>query len=99
MLVEVYEYDQIAKNINFSNISSFLNGKKAYISETMLKGFFNIIDKDTIELKLDGENFKSVSIVREDFPLEFSLQKEKDKLVLKQTGCLPCTITKEYFFL
>ncbi|MBO0540556.1 ATP-dependent helicase [Clostridium botulinum] len=98
MLVEVYEYDQIAKNINFSNISSFLNGKKAYISETMLKGFFNIIDKDTIELKLDGENFKSVSIVREDFPLEFSLQKEKDKLVLKQTGCLPCTITKEYFF-
>lgn len=55
MLLELYEYDEIAKNINFANISSFLNGKKAYVSETMLKNFFNIIDKDTIELKLDDE--------------------------------------------
>ncbi len=39
MLVEVYEYDQIAKNINFSNISSFLNGKKLIFQKLCLKDF------------------------------------------------------------
>ncbi len=64
----------------------------------MFKNFFNIIDKDTIELKLDDENFKEISFIKEDLPLEFSLQREKDKLVLKQRGCLPRIISKEYFF-
>lgn len=77
MLLELYEYDEIAKNINFANISSFLNGKKAYVSETMLKNFFNIIDKDTIELKLDDENYKEISFIKEDLPLEFSLQRKR----------------------
>ncbi len=98
MLLELYEYDEIAKNINFANISSFLNGKKAYVSETMLKNFFNIIDKDTIELKLDDENYKEISFIKEDLPLEFSLQRKKDKLILKQGGCLPRIISKGYFF-
>ncbi len=73
--------------------------KKAYVSETMLKNFFNIIDKDTIELKLDDENYKEISFIKEDLPLEFSLQRKKDKLILKQGGCLPRIISKEYFFL
>ena len=90
MLLEIYQYDQIAKNINFANISSFLNGKKVYVSETILKRFFNIINDDSLELKLDDENFKEVSLMRKDLPLEFSLQKERD--------CLPINITKEYFF-
>ncbi|MBE6058222.1 SNF2 helicase associated domain-containing protein, partial [Clostridium sp.] len=98
MLLEIYQYDQIAKNINFANISSFLNGKKVYVSETILKRFFNIINDDSLELKLDDENFKEVSLMRKDLPLEFSLQKERDRLVLKQIGCLPINITKEYFF-
>ncbi len=39
--------------------------------------FFNIIDKDTIELKLDDENYKEISFIKEDLPLEFSLQRKR----------------------
>ncbi|EJO5346791.1 SNF2 helicase associated domain-containing protein [Clostridium botulinum] len=98
MLLEIYQYDKLAKDINFSNISSFLNGKKAYISETMVKGFLNIIDKDPIELKLNNEIFKQVYVKKSDLPLEFIVKKKENKLVLKQVGSLPKAITKEYFF-
>ncbi|NFV70195.1 DEAD/DEAH box helicase [Clostridium botulinum] len=98
MLLEVYQYDRLSKNINFSNISSFLSGKKVYISERMLKRFLHIIDEDGIELNLEDKTFKNVSVVREDLPLEFSLYRKKGKLILQQTNTLPCMITKEYFF-
>ncbi|WP_251859583.1 DEAD/DEAH box helicase [Clostridium sp. Marseille-Q2269] len=98
MISEIYQYDEIANNINFSNISSFLNGKKVYISENILKKIFYIIDENTIELSLNNKIFKNISLVKENLPLEFKLEKKDDRLVLKQENCLPSIITKEHFF-
>ena len=67
-----------------SNTVKFLSGKKAYFTDSMVKRLFKCLYNRAITVVIKGEIFTNVHIVQESMPLEFEINRENNKFILKQ---------------
>ncbi|WP_027623036.1 DEAD/DEAH box helicase [Clostridium lundense] len=97
LLIETYEYKKVVEDMeNYSTYSAkILKGKKAYFTESNLRKFFEALKDRTIDLNINGENINDVPFIKDDFPLDFNLERKNNKILLKQTSNIPLPIIPE----
>lgn len=102
LLVEVFESNEYLENsYMFINSSlRFLNGKKAYLTESQIKRFFRIMKGKKFEGIIKDDKYEDISILEEDLPLTFDIRLANASIILEQTSNMPLPLTAdfEYFF-
>ena len=102
ILIDIYDIDKTSEDlVKFGEKSTkFLTGKKAYLTESNTKKVFEVLRDRRIDLVMNGNNFMDVSIVKEDFPLEFNLESNDNGLILHQESplAIPIGSTGNYYF-
>lgn len=102
ILAEIYETERTAADLaRFGEKTTRLFvGKKAYLTESNAKKVFEALGDRRIDLILKGDTFADVSILNEDFPLEFKLESKDKELVLQQASplAIPICNTGKYYF-
>lgn len=99
LLTEIYESEQRANqglygyNRNYSS-GKFLSGKKAYLTDSQVKRFFNHIKDREIDVVIKGEPYNSVKVLSEDIPFEFDLRVKNNKVLL-EIDSLPILINDD----
>lgn len=95
LLLNVYETDRAAEKLTRygDRPVKFLTGKKAYLTERNLKKFLELLGERTLDLAVNKTNFSDVSIIKNNFPLQFALKKASKGIVLEQTTEPPMPIT------
>ncbi|MEG6615084.1 SNF2 helicase associated domain-containing protein [Peptococcaceae bacterium 1198_IL3148] len=105
LLHEIYELDKIMFRDSwgyYSNRSnSLFNGKHVLLGQTAAIRLLSILPSGSFNLKLFNREYKNVPVLEQDLPLEFSLNKEKEDLLLQWNKLKLCPLVKtgEYFFL
>ncbi len=97
------EIDEIDKSISakssfgtyFGNSSGIISGKKAYLTETQVKRFFDIAKHRSLHVVVKGLTIEDTWILEEDLPLEFDLKLKKDSLVIEPGKEMPMPITND----
>ena len=99
---EVSELDEVSTTADRGNRSSvkFLSGKKAYFTESMVIRLFKNLNNRAITAVIKDQVFTDVKIAQEDMPLEFEINRENDKFILRQKEQMPTELCKngKYFF-
>jgi SNF2 family DNA or RNA helicase len=102
LFIETSELDEMArtKDGNFRNSVKFLSGKKAYFTESMVKRLFKHLNNRGITVVIRDKVFANVQIVNEDMPLEFEINREDNKFILRQKEGMPIALCNggEFFF-
>ena len=103
LLIEIYENDERLGNYNgyrgYNSMMKFLSRKKAYITDSQLKRFFNAVKHKRIEVVINGVKYSEVSIVEDDMPLEFNFNINSNKIYLELEEIpFPLSNTGDYFF-
>jgi SNF2 family DNA or RNA helicase len=98
LLVELYEIDKSISTYSFQ--SGLLSGKKAYLTESQVKRFFDIVKDRSFHAVIKGTTLEDTWILEEDLPLLFDLKLIKDSLVIDPGQYMPLPITNDggYFF-
>ncbi|MTI80429.1 MAG: helicase [Firmicutes bacterium] len=101
LLNELYE---VEKNINknswgYENQSAFFSSKKVLLPQTVAKRMFNALhNRDFNIWVMNGVYVSNAGIVEKDLPLNFSVDVEKDNLLLKwNNNMFPLLDSIEYF--
>lgn len=102
LLIEVFESNEYLENsYMFVNSSlKFLNGKKAYLTESQTKRFFRIMEGKKFEGIIKDDRFEDIYIAEDDLPLNFNIRLANTNIILEQTGNIPLPLTSDfdYFF-
>ena len=87
-------------NTNRSNAVKFLSGKKAYFTDSMVRRLFKCLYNRAITVVINSETFSNVNIVQESMPIEFLINREHNKFILKQKEHMPTALINggEFFF-
>ncbi|MBK5242219.1 MAG: DEAD/DEAH box helicase [Clostridium sp.] len=78
----------------------FLSGKKAYFTESMVKRLFKCLNNRAITVVMKDQVFTNVQISQEAMPLEFEINRENNKFLLRQKEQMPTVLCSdgEFFF-
>ncbi|MGH4119592.1 SNF2 helicase associated domain-containing protein [Clostridium sp.] len=78
----------------------FLSGKKAYFTESMVKRLFKCLSNRPITAVIKDQVFTNVLISHEAMPLEFEINRESNKFLLRQKDQMPTILCNdgEFFF-
>ncbi|MEK6265577.1 MAG: SNF2 helicase associated domain-containing protein, partial [Clostridium sp.] len=99
---EASELDEVSATTDRGYKSSvkFLSGKKAYFTESMVKRLFKNLNNRAITAVIKDQVFNDVKIAQEDMPLEFAINRENNKFILRQKDQMPTELCNEgeYFF-
>lgn len=97
LLVETYEYKKVIENMeNYSTYSAkILKGKRAYLTESNLEKFFEALEGRTIDFIMNGQSISDVSFVKDNFSLDFSLEKKDSRILVQQTSDIAVPIVPE----
>ena len=99
---EASELDEVSATADRGSRSSvkFLSGKKAYFTESMVKRLFKNLNNRTITSVIKDQVFTDVKIAQEDMPLQFEINRENNKFILRQKEQMPTKLCNdgEYFF-
>ncbi len=103
-LLEIYENEQIMKkfSVSYATRKSLFIDNRVCLGPTALKRFFKHAEDLKLKANIFGREYENVKILERDIPIDFSLTKSKDDIVLKinsQEGLIPLTDKGEYFFL
>lgn len=106
LLIEMYEIDKSVSGqdssfgIHFGSSSGIFSGKKAYLTESQVKRFFDIVKHRSFDAVIKGLAIEDTCILQEDLPLEFDLKLKKDSLVIESGKEVPLPVTNDgvYFF-
>lgn len=103
LLIEIYENDERLGNYNgyrgYSSMPKFLSGKKAYVTDSQLKRFFEAVKHKKIEVVINDVKHNEVPIIEEDMPLEFKLNINNNKIYLELEDIpFPLSNLGDYFF-
>jgi SNF2 family DNA or RNA helicase len=108
LLQEIYELEKIMHQDAWGyyrwqngQSNSLFKGKQVFLSQAMALRLLSILPSGRFNLKLFEREHKNVPIIERDLPLEFSLNQNKEDLVLqwKQLKLCPLVSSGEYFFL
>ena len=99
---EASELDEVSATADRGYRSSvkFLSGKKAYFTESMVKRLFKNLNNRAITAVIKDQVFTDVKMAQEDMPLEFEINRENNKFILRQKEQMPTELCNdgEYFF-
>ncbi|MDP4143574.1 MAG: DEAD/DEAH box helicase [Bacillota bacterium] len=100
LILELFEADERGKDNYYQNNSvKFLNGKKAYFTDSKLRRFFEIMMRREINVVIGNNIFSNVYITDEKMPLQFSIYTKSNNIILEQLDELPVSILdEEYYF-
>lgn len=105
LISEMYELE---KNITTENSwyprhssqSSLFQGKQIFITHSTVRKVLPLLQSGMFNMSLFNREYKNVEIVEQDLPLQFTLGKNNDDLVLqpKQQDIVPLEQSGAYFF-
>ncbi|WIF96101.1 SNF2 helicase associated domain-containing protein [Caminicella sporogenes] len=103
LIMEIYGNEKALKDLSYGyNNTSLLVGNKVILNQYTLKRFFEIMKDRKFRAVILGKEFSEISIVHEDMPIEYVLDRQDDDLTLKigtlSDKLIPLTTDGEYFF-
>jgi SNF2 family DNA or RNA helicase len=79
-----------------SHNNSMFTGKKLILTDKILYRFLRLVKERTIDLIVNGTEYKDVKIIEGTLPLKFKMGMKKENIELEQEGSLPKPLDKEY---
>lgn len=105
LLLEIHELDYLISGDRslpryWGAPTGVISGKKIYLTDLYLKRFFNIMGKRSFEVTIDGINKGSISILKQDMPLEFDIKLSSGALLINHDKEVPIPLIEEgtYFY-
>lgn len=104
LISEMYELEKnIAGNswyTRHSNESSVFKGKQIFLAQSAVRKLLPLLQSGMFNLSLFNQEYKNVEIVEQDLPLQFTLGKNNNDLVLQpiQQDLFPLEQSGAYFF-
>jgi SNF2 family DNA or RNA helicase len=100
---EIYQNEKLLDfhNSYALNRQNFFKDKQVLLSDSGVKRFFDIIGNKPFNAEILGKQYNNISIIQNDFPIDFVLSKDDDDLVLNiefEGEIVPLTEDGEYFF-
>lgn len=101
-LKELYEYERFFfdKHFGYHNRGIF-SGKKVYLTPTSIRRFFEAMKKRSFHFQTKDTVYKNMTIVERELPLNFTLERERENLVLQANNFhsfMPLSKNGEYYF-
>jgi SNF2 family DNA or RNA helicase len=80
----------------YSQSNSIFNGKKLILTDIILHRFFRLAKERTIDLMVNGTEYKDIKIIEGTMPLKFRMGMKNEIIELAQEGNLPKPLDKDY---
>ena len=101
-LRELYEYERFFfdKHLGYYNRGIF-SGKKVYLTPTSIRRFFEAMRNRSFHFKMQDTIYKNMTIEEKELPLNFTLERERESLVLQANNFhsfIPLAKNGEYYF-
>jgi SNF2 family DNA or RNA helicase len=76
------------------------HNSKVFLNESEVKSFLNIVKNKNFDFIINGKEYKNKKIIKNNLPLEFSVEQQGKKVVLSQLNEMPLALGKgnEYYF-
>jgi SNF2 family DNA or RNA helicase len=100
---EIYQTYKLSSEVayNYGGDFSLFKGKEILLPEPVLKRWFQIVRGQAFRAKINNIDYKNVTVLEEDLPINFLLKKKNCHLALHfqfRGNIIPLTIDGEYFF-
>lgn len=101
-LKELYENEKLLGNLSYGYTrASMFKGKQVFLSNSGVSRFFEIFKDRRFTAVINSHVYEDMVIRQEDIPVEFSLSKDGNDLLLNidfEGSLIPLTEDGEYFF-
>lgn len=102
LLMELYDNEEALSELSYYYKNpSLLSGKKAYLPQSTIKKFFQMVKYRPFNAVINDINYKDIRVCDEVLPIEFFLTKENDDLRLEVNfgkTLIPLDRDGEYIF-
>jgi len=105
LINEMYEVEQSMDEdswyISSGGKGRLFRGKRVILTQSAVRRFLSLMPSGRLNLVLFDQEYKNVDIIEQDLPLQFTLDKKNNELVLRpnQMNPLPMLQSGEFFFL
>ena len=99
LLYENYSMNYLAYSRN--NVESIFRNRKLLLTPVSLKKFFNLMKDRSFNVRIMDQNYKDVTIVKKDIPLNMNIKGNGKDLMVNldsEKDIIPLTSDGEYFF-
>lgn len=101
LLLEIYEIDDCSLSLSGSTGSGLLRERQAILPSSVVSRFLDSLKGRNFKAKILGKIYEEMSIVEEDFPVNFKLTKDGRELLLDielKGQVYPLNHEMDYFF-
>lgn len=98
---EANELETLIANVDtYKSKVKFLSGKKAYFTDSMVKRLIKCLYDKAITVVIDDKIFTDVIVLQDSMPLNFEINRDNNKFILKQKEHMPIALCNdgEFFF-